>query len=140
MVRTHREEINHRKILRQKYFEDPNYRRLSDIIPGGLDGHRYGGWRDDAIFSLLVAGKPKSGHILSELESYLDRGSELPINWDNFYTYFDAQLSDSENRYLSRITTVNTGPLSSDIFTSEISLEDLLNRYRERLTDKFDIV
>ncbi len=140
MVRSHREEVDHRKILRQKYFEDPNYRRLSDIIPGGLDGYQYGGWRDDAIFALLVAGKPKSGHILSELKVYLDKGSELPINWDNLYSYFDEQLADTENRYLSGITTINTSIFASHMFTSEISLEDLLNQYRGHFTSNYDIV
>lgn len=140
MVRTHREEMNHRKILRQKYFEDPNYRRLSDLIPGGLDGNKYGGWRDDAIFALLVAGKPKSGHILGELKTYLDKGSELPINWDNLYAYFDEQLADPENRYLSGITTINTSIFASHMFTSEISLEELLNQYRGHLTGTYDIV
>lgn len=80
MVRTHQEEMDHRKILRQKYFEDPNYRRLSDLVPDGLDGNKYGGWRDDVIFALLVTGKTKSGRKLSELKAYLDKGSELPIN------------------------------------------------------------
>lgn len=140
MVRSHREEVDHRKILRQKYFEDPNYRRLSDIIPGGLDGYQYGSWRDDAIFALLVAGKPKSGHILRELKVYLDKGSELPINWDNLYSYFDEQLADTENRYLSGITTINTSIFASHMFTSEISLEDLLNQYRGYFTSNYDIV
>lgn len=140
MVRTHREEMDHRKILRQKYFEDPNYQRLSDIIPDGLDSYKYAAWRDDAIFAVLVAGGPKANHSLSKLESYLNRGSELPINWDNFYAYFDEQLADPENRYLSRMTTINTGIVSSGIFTSEISLEDLLNKYRDRLTCNYDIV
>ena len=140
MVRTHREEIDHRKIIRQKYFEDPNYRRLSDIIPGGLDGYKYGGWRDDAIFALLVTGKPKAGHILHELKTYLDKGSELLVNWNNLYAYFDAQLSDTENRYLSGITTINTGMFASHMFTSEISLKDLLNQYRDHLTNNYDIV
>lgn len=140
MVRSHREEVDHRKILRQKYFEDPNYRRLSDIIPGGLDGYQYGGWRDDVIFALLVAGKPKSGHILRELKVYLDKGSELPINWDNLYSYFDEQLADTENRYLSGITTINTSIFASHMFTSEISLEDLLNQYRGYFTSNYDIV
>lgn len=140
MVRTHREEMNHRKILRQKYFEDPNYRRLSDLVPDGLDGNKYAGWRDDAIFALLVTGKPKSGHILSELKVYLDKGSELPINWNNIYAYFDEQLADPENRYLSGITTINTSIFASHMFTSEISLEELLNQYRDCLTSNYDIV
>lgn len=140
MVRTHREEMDHRKILRQKYFEDPSYRRLSDLVPDGLDGNKYGGWRDDVIFALLVTGKPKAGHILHELEAYLDKGSELPINWENLYAYFDEQLEDPENRYLSGITTVNTTIFASHMFTSEISLEDLLNQYRDYLTGDYDIV
>lgn len=41
MVRIHIDELNHRRILRQKYFEDPHYRRLSDITPGGLDSQKY---------------------------------------------------------------------------------------------------
>lgn len=140
MVRTHSEEVSHRKILRQKYFEDPNYRKLSYIIPGGLANYRYGAWRDDAIFTALVIGKPKVDYSRSELEVYLNNGSELPINWDNFYAYFDEQLADPENRYLSIIKTINTGMVSSDIFTSEISLEDLLNQYRGHLTSNYDIV
>ena len=140
MVRTHREEMKHRKILRQKYFEDPNYRRLSDLVPDGLDGEKYGGWRDDVIFAMLVVGEPKSGRKLSELKAYLDKGSELPINWENLYAYFDEQLADPENRYLSGITTVNTTIFASHMFTSEISLEDLLNQYRGHLTDNYDIV
>lgn len=140
MVRTHREEMDHRKILRQKYFEDPNYRRLSDLVPDGLDGNKYGGWRDDVIFALLVMGKTKSGRKLSELKAYLDKGSELPINWENLYAYFDEQLEDPENRYLSGITTVNTTIFASHMFTSEISLEDLLNQYRDYLTGDYDIV
>lgn len=140
MVRTHREELNHRKILRQKYFEDPNYRRLSDLIPGGIDSDKYGGWRDDAIFDIFIVGKPKSGRSLSELKAYLDKGFELPINWDNLYAYFDEQLADPENRYLSGITTINTSIFASHMFTSEISLEDLLNQYRDYLTGDYDIV
>lgn len=132
--------MDHRKILRQKYFEDPSYRRLSDLVPDGLDGNKYGGWRDDVIFALLVTGKTKSGRKLSELKAYLDKGSELPINWENLYAYFDEQLEDPENRYLSGITTVNTTIFASHMFTSEISLEDLLNQYRDYLTGDYDIV
>ena len=54
MIRTHIDELNHRRILRQKYFEDPSYRRLSDLVPDGLDGNKYGGWRDDVIFAILM--------------------------------------------------------------------------------------
>lgn len=110
------------------------------MVPDGLDGNKYGGWRDDVIFALLVTGKTKSGRKLSELKAYLDKGSELPINWENLYAYFDEQLADPKNRYLSGITTVNTTIFASHMFTSEISLEDLLNQYRDYLTGDYDIV
>lgn len=48
MVRTHSDEMEHRRILRQKYLEDHDYRRLSDIVPGGLDSCKYAAWSDDA--------------------------------------------------------------------------------------------
>lgn len=35
MVRYHEDEINHRRKLRKKYLEDPNFRRWSDIAPDG---------------------------------------------------------------------------------------------------------
>ena len=136
MVRTHNDEMEHCKIRRQKYFEDPSYRRLSDITPGGLDSRKYAAWRDDAMFAAFVIGEHKFSYSLSELESYLDKGSELPINWDNLYAYFDEQLADPENPYLSSITIVNTNTYESNIFTSEISLKDLLNRYRDSLTNE----
>lgn len=136
MIRTHLDELNHRRILRQKYFEDPNHRRLSDITPGGLDSRKYAAWRDDAMFAAFVIGEHKFSYSLSELESYLDKGSELPINWDNLYAYFDEQLADPENPYLSSITTVNTNTYEPNIFTSEISLKDLLNQYRDSLTSE----
>ena len=136
MVRTHIDELNHRRILRQKYFEDPNHRRLSDITPGGLDSRKYAAWRDDAMFAAFVIGEHKFSYSLSELESYLDKGYELPINWDNLYAYFDEQLADPENPYLSNITTVNTNTYEPNIFTSEISLKDLLNQYKDSLTSE----
>lgn len=133
MVRTHNDEMEHRKTLRQKYLEDPSYRKLSDIVPGGLDSRKYAAWRDDAMFAAFVIGEHKFGYDLSELETYLNKGSELPINWDNLYSYFDEQLSDSENRYLSSIATIHTSMYESNMFTSKISLKDLLNRYRSQL-------
>ena len=133
MVRTHSDEMEHRRILRQKYLEEPSYRRLSDITPGGLNSRKYASWSDDAMFAAFVIGEHKFSYSLSELESYLNKGSELPINWDNLYSYFDEQLSDSENRYLSGITTIHTNIYESNMFTSEISLKDLLNRYRSQL-------
>lgn len=88
------------------------------------------------MFAAFVIGHHQFSYSLSELESYLDKGSELLINWEHLYAYFDEQLRDPENPYLSSITTVNANTYGFNIFSSEISLKDLLNRYRGRLTSK----
>ena len=37
-MRDYDDELRHRRALRRKYFEDPNYRKWSDIVPGGISG------------------------------------------------------------------------------------------------------
>ena len=51
MVRLPDDELNYRVTLRKKYLEDPNYRRWSDIVPGGISGSNYRNWRDDVLFT-----------------------------------------------------------------------------------------
>ena len=46
MVRSFQEEIEHRNKLRKKYFEDPSYRKWSDVVDNGLTGESYGRWRE----------------------------------------------------------------------------------------------
>ena len=71
MIRTHIDELNHRRILRQKYFEDPNHRRLSDITPGGLDSRKYAAWRDDAMFAAFVIGEKRLAHQFVDKSTFM---------------------------------------------------------------------
>lgn len=41
MVRDFDDELVHRQALRKKYLENPNYRRWSDVVPGGIGGRQY---------------------------------------------------------------------------------------------------
>ena len=41
LVRSPMDELEHRRALRQKYFDDPNHLRWSDIVPGGMDSFEY---------------------------------------------------------------------------------------------------
>lgn len=73
------DELQHRKMLRQKYFEDPNYRRWSDIVPEGIDGRPYMTWRDDRLFDYLITGQTERSN-LSTIQTHLRDSHKLPIN------------------------------------------------------------
>lgn len=137
MVRSQNDELTYRAALREKYLEDPNYRRLSDIVPGGISGSNYRNWRDDVLFMYLISGQ--SGHHpnVSDMIGYLDSGHELPINWNNVYAYFDERLNDPENRYKASI-------IDKDIYgsgsLSRASVRELLDMYRSELYNEFDMI
>lgn len=137
MVRSEKDELAHRNQLRKKYLEDPNYRRWSDIVPGGLSESWYSHWRDDVLFKYLISGQVKYHPNVSELVGYLDNGRELPINWNNFYAYFDERLGDPENRYKAPIINDDI-PGSGDI--PRTSVRKLLELYRDKLYNDFDII
>lgn len=68
---------------------------------------------------------------------FLDKGYELPINWANFYAYFDERLNDRQNRYLSYL---KDPVIMGDTLEPRTSIEELLNRYRDRLLSKYDMI
>ena len=51
MIRSREAEFRHRRKPREKYFEDPHYRKWSDIVPGGLNGQFYASMRDDLVLN-----------------------------------------------------------------------------------------
>lgn len=137
MVRSQDDEMVHRRKLRMKYLEDPSYRQWSDIVLGGLDSVYYSSWRDDIMFAYLITNQSVGRPTASRLIKCLDEGCELPINWVNFYAYFDEQLNDPENRYLSSILD---NDIRGDEFEPPTSVIKLLNRYRERLVTTYDMI
>lgn len=142
MVRSHNDEIKHRYELRKKYLEEPFYRRWSDIAPdnGEIASHLinpFSEWRDDVLFCYLIANQSSGRTTSSQLVAYLNNGHELPINWVNFYAYFDEQLNDSRNPYLSYIKDLN---IMGDESEPKTSVEELLNRYRDKLLSTYDII
>lgn len=137
MVRSNEYELAYREQLRKKYLEDPSYRRWSDIVPGGISATWYSHWRDDVLFRYFISGQTKYKPNVSDMVGYLDSGHELPINWKNFYAYFDDRLNDPENRYIASIVDNN---IASGGSTSPISVRDLLDMYRGELIIDFDIV
>ena len=136
LVRSPMEEFKHRLTLRQEYFEDPNYRKWSDIVPGGIGSIQYASWSDDQLFDYLMTGQVNVRSSLTILNAQLIRGYVLPINWSNFYAYFDAQLNDPENRYSEELDKL----LISDNYGNRSRIKDLLDKYREQLCNTYDII
>jgi hypothetical protein len=137
MVRYHEDEINHRRKLRKKYLEDPNFRRWSDIAPDGDEIDAFDEWRDDFLFCCFITNNTDIGFTVSDLVEYLNRGDELPINWVNFYAYFDERLNDPENRYLS---TLVEPVIYNGVSEPRMSVKELLNQYRDKLLSTYDII
>lgn len=128
-MRTIDEEITHRKTRRRHYFEDPEYRKWSDIVPNDDD---YGEWRDDVLFVEYIANKGIETTSRTYLYELLENGRELPINWENFYAYFDEQLNDPDNCLCSELTSKGYAYHNLDPFDKE-TIEDTLNKYRDSL-------
>lgn len=142
MVRSHSDEIKHRYELRKKYLEEPSYRRWSDVAPdnGGITTrlvNPFSEWRDDVLFRYLITNQSRGWQTSSKVIECLNKGHQLPINWVNFYAYFDEQLNDPQNRYLSYLKNPE---IEGDDFEPSTSVEELLNRYRDSLLSTYDII
>ena len=142
MVRSHEGEIAHRYNLRKKYLEDPNYRKLSDIAPDDYELiihsiNKFAEIRDDVLFCYLITNQSSGQPTTSQMVKCLNKGRELPINWDNFYAYFDERLNDPQNRYLSYLKEPT---IIGDNYESSTSVEKLLNQYRDSLLATYDMI
>lgn len=136
-VRSSDDELRHRLMLRKKYLEDPDYRRWSDLAPGGIDGLAYKDYRDDVLFDYFITNQVTHHSHALDLVYHLEDGLKLPINWSNFYAYFDERLNDQQNRYLKSITD---NYIRGNGREPETSIKELLNRYRGTLVKDYDMI
>lgn len=127
-------ESNYRAEQRKRYFEDPKYRKWSEIIK---DTYNYGDYRERAFLRLYLDCNEISDEMsLLKMHETLANGKDQPINWEAFYAYFDERMNDSENPYLHEMTE-KLFPFIGD----KISVIDLINQYREELLSlNYDIV
>lgn len=137
MVRSTEAEFRRRRRLREKYFEDPNYRRWSDIVPGGLSSRHYVSWRDDCLFDYYITNQRATHSNTMKLKIHLRDGHKLPINWANFYAYFDEVLNDPESRFVSELTDLEIHNIDD---TYHVSVKHLLDKYRDYLTNSYDMI
>lgn len=91
------EALDIRYVQRQKYLEDPNYERLSDILE---DDSSYRGRRDNYLFVNLLNGNEDdhnraSYHTMEE--TFLEKHDRKRINWYGIYQYYQARLKSLQN-------------------------------------------
>lgn len=77
-VRSSNDELQHRLMLRKKYLEDPDYRRWSDLAPGGIDGLAYKDYRDDVLFDYFITNQVTHHSHALDLVYHLEDGLKLP--------------------------------------------------------------
>lgn len=135
-VRSPMDELRHRRDLRKKYFEDPAYRKWSDVVPGGTNGIGYMSWSDYQLFDYLITGQTIVQSNLTTIQNHLRNGYKLPINWYNFYAYFNERLNDYENRYIEELTNL----LISDDNGHRSNIKGLLDKYQDSLLPTYDMV
>ena len=133
-------ESDYRRVMREHYFEDPNYRKWSDIKES-REYNYYGSYRERAFIRCYLSGTYGSGYEsgqagLSKIRHIMSNGASHPINWGAFYAYFDERLNDPENPYVGEMDE-KMFPLIKDSPT----VIELLNQYRETLLPPpYDIV
>lgn len=136
-MRTLKDDIIRRGNLRYRYFEDPEYRTWSSV---SKDGRRFDHCRDDILFSYYLRGSTNGLLTGEEIKKLLNKGHELPINWHNFYTYFDKRANDEECGYRESILNPDYTSLDDDGW-KHLSIMDILNRYRDiLLKPDYDII
>lgn len=142
-MRTWDEEFIRRGEQRRKYFENPKYRKWSDIIDKcwddeDSDENDYSEFRDDILFSYYIAnGRVEYGDSKTVID-LLNIGHTLPIDWVSFYTYFDERFNDPENPFQGEL---RFGCCGTGTIGNSIKLKDILDEYREKLLPQpYDII
>lgn len=145
MVRNLEEELAHREEIRKQFFEDSNYRRWSDVTD--INDSEYGGWRDDCLFTCYLLNVRSAIYDSDKIEKIFQQGDSAPVNWRNFYAYFDAQLNDKDNRYKREINDFKFYPggipnVTDDVRRSKgLTVMQILNKYRDQLLhNNYDII
>lgn len=127
-------ESEYRGKQRKRYFEDPNYRKWSDIVK---NDYNYGDYRERVLIRCyLDCDNMNDNKSLSKIHEVMSNGKSYPINWEAFYTYFDDRLNDTDNPYIHEMYEK-----MFQFMDDSPSVIELLNQYRETLlSPDYDMV
>ena len=130
-MRTDNKEIKVRTELRKKYFEDPEYNQLSNIIDDTFDS--YGGRRDNLmIASCIVGWEVMASHNLT-VDELLAHQDDSRVNWTAIYQYVDERLNDEDGKWKDELVDYE--------YPLPIPIKTFLDDYRHLLlAPEFDIV
>ena len=134
MVRTIDEEIKLRKQQREAYFEDPSYRKWSDVV---YTPSIYGDWSEKGFLAAYLLGDCFAYIDISRMRELLTNGKQLPINWKSIYDYFDERYHDDKNRLWEEWFHGLHNP--GDVVNGQ-SIRTLLNEFRDELVGNYDII
>ena len=129
-------ESDYRGEQRKRHFEDPKYRKWSDIEEATL-GNNYGDYRERAFIRFYLGCDYRNdSKSLSEIHKVMSNGENHPINWDAFYAYFDKRSNDPDNPYIHEMEEKMFPWLDGSPTVME-----LLNQYRDTLASlDYDMV
>lgn len=141
-MRTWDEETSHREKQRREYFENPKYRKWSDVVDKcwddwDSDENDYREFRDDILFTYYIANGPVECGEPTIVIDLLEVGHTLPIDWISFYAYFDERFNDPENPLRDEFEYECEG---TGAFMNCKKLKYLLEEYREKLVPPYDII
>lgn len=142
-MRTLDDELILREKQRREYFENPKYRKWSDVVDKcwddeDSDENDYQEFRDDILFTHYIANGPVPYGDSTIVIDLLEVGHTLPIDWTSFYAYFDERFNDPENPFRDEFE-YNCNGMGTR--SSSRELKDLLEEYREKLlSPPYDII
>lgn len=129
-------ESEYRGKRRKHYFEDPSYRKWSDI-EDAKDNYNYGDYRERAFIRFYLDCDSRNDRkSLSKIHEVMSNGKSHPINWEAFYAYFDERFNDPNNPYIHEMSE----KMFPWLYDSPTVIE-LLNQYREiLLSSDYDLI
>lgn len=131
-MRTIEDEIDLRIQQRKRYFENPNYRKLSDYLD--INDSEYGELSDCYLFYRYVAGCRFTELTKDNVERAMNPDTNQTIDFEAVYAYFDERLNDKNNAAQSEIRFTPL-PFVGD------TVKEILDAYRDVvLKPPYDIV
>lgn len=131
-MRTIEEEIDLRTEQRKRYFENPNYRKLSDYLD--INDSEYGELSDCYLFYRYVADCKFTELTNDNVEHAMNPDTNQTIDFEAVYTYFDERCNDENNAAKPEILFI-------PIPFVDATIKDILDEYRDVvLKPSYDIV
>ena len=131
-MRTIEEEVALRTKQRKQYFENPNYRKLSDYLD--INDDEYGELSDCYLFYRYVAGCRFTELTEDNVERAMNPDTNQTIDFEAVYAYFDERCNDKNNAASQEIVLIPLPFVNTTV-------QDLLDKYRDVvLKPPYDIV